>query len=151
MSSVFVPAHTLLRHRPQKRQLATVYHSLYATVAHPDMHRWHKVNDTPSQNCIGSRVRIPQFDSAQKTQTGVVTGSKPTLAFTCYPPVPKPDMHLRTTQECSFATVYQSPYATLASPDMQRWHKVYDTQSHPFYLFNLSFDVEIYFCSVTHS
>ena len=46
---------------------------------------------TPSQNCIGSRVRIPQFDSAQKPQTGVVTGSKPTLAFTCYPPVPKPD------------------------------------------------------------
>ena len=47
------------------------------------------MNDTPSQNCIGSRVRIPQFDSAQKTQTGVVTGSKPTLAFTitCYPPV----------------------------------------------------------------
>jgi len=27
---------------------ATVYHSLYATVAHPDMQRWHKVNDTPS-------------------------------------------------------------------------------------------------------
>jgi len=31
---------------------ATVYHSLYATVAYPDMQRWHKVNDTPSQNCI---------------------------------------------------------------------------------------------------
>ena len=80
------------------------------------------------QNCIGSRVRIPQFDSAQKPQTGVVTGSKPTLAFTCYPPVPKPEK-LRTTQECSFATVYHSLYATVAYPDMQRWHKVNDTPS----------------------
>ena len=31
---------------------ATVYHSLYATVAYPDMQRWHKATDTPSQNCI---------------------------------------------------------------------------------------------------
>ena len=77
---------------------------------------WHKVNDTPSQNCIGSRVRIPQFDSAQKTQTGVVTGSKPTLAFTCYPPVPKPDASPHETPECSFATVYHSLYATVAYP-----------------------------------
>ena len=29
---------------------ATVYHSLYATVAYPDMQRWHKVNDTPSHH-----------------------------------------------------------------------------------------------------
>jgi len=36
-------------------------------------------------------------------------------------------MHLRTTQECSFATVYHSLYATVAYPDMKRWHKVYDT------------------------
>ena len=39
-------------------------------------------------------------------------------------------MHLRTTQECSFATVYHSLYATVAYPDMQRWHKVNDTPSH---------------------
>ena len=65
----------------QRVSHATVYQSPYATVAYP----------ATSQNCIGSRVRIPQFDSAQKTQTGVVTGSKPTLAFTCYPPVPRPD------------------------------------------------------------
>ena len=38
-------------------------------------------------------------------------------------------MHLRTTQECSFATVYHSPYATVAYPDMQRWHKANDTPS----------------------
>ena len=107
-----------------------ISHSLYATVAYPDMQRWHKVNDTPSQNCIGSRVRIPQFDSAQKTQTGVVTGSKPTLAFTCYPPVPKPDAspHDPGMQFCdgvSFTLCHRciSGYATVAI-------KVNDTPSH---------------------
>ena len=68
---------------------------------------------------IGSRVsNCPQFpvrllgaigaNTPPSARRGpVVTGSKPTLAITCYPPVPK-RMHLRTTQECSFATVYQS-------------------------------------------
>ena len=92
--------------RKAKKIRATVYHSLYATVAYP---------------CIGSRVRIPQFDSAQKTQTGVVTGSKPTLAFTCYPPVPKPDAspHDPGMQFCdgvSFTLCHRciSGYATVA-------------------------------------
>ena len=34
--------------RPWKCSFATVYHSLYATVAYSDMQRWHKVYDTPS-------------------------------------------------------------------------------------------------------
>ena len=62
--------------------LATVYHSLYnATVAYPDMQRWHKVNDTPSQNCIGSRSNVSRFDSAQKNPDGRCHCSKPTLAY----------------------------------------------------------------------
>ena len=90
------------------------------------MQRWHKVNDTPSQNCIGSRVRIPQFDSAQKTQTGVVTGSKPTLAFTCCPPVPKADASpgMQFCDGVSFTLCHRC-----ISRDMQRWHKVNDTPS----------------------
>ena len=94
---------------------ATVYHSLYATVAYP-----------PSQNCIGSRVRIPQFDSAQKTQTGVVTGSKPTLAFTCYPPVPKPDAspHDPGMQFCdgvSFTLCHRCISGCLLSHEVAAW------------------------------
>ena len=72
-------------------------------------------------NCIGSRVRIPQFDSAQKTQTGVVTGSKPTFVAFCYPPVPKPDAspHDPGMQFCdgvSFTLCHRciSGYATVA-------------------------------------
>ena len=77
----------------------------------------HKVKE----NVQVHRSRIPQFDSAQKTQTGVVTGSKPTLAFTCYPPVPKPDAspHDPGMQFCdgvSFTLCHRciSGYATVA-------------------------------------
>jgi len=102
-----------------------VHQSPYATVAYPDMQRWHKdmqrwhkATDTPSHNYWVASFELPAVPSSTSRRNRrkhppsarrgpVVTGSKPTLAITCYPPVPK-RMHLRTTQECSFATVYQS-------------------------------------------
>jgi len=55
---------------------------------------------------IGSRVRESRSSTRRKKPRRALSlhaGSKPTLAFTCYPPVavPKPDAHLRTTQSGS--------------------------------------------------
>ena len=69
--------------------------------------------------CVSSWFRIKNTHSL--THSGVVTGSKPTLAFTCYPPVPKPDAspHDPGMQFCdgvSFTLCHRciSGYATVA-------------------------------------